>query len=221
MDRRPIAYRFLAVPVFVILMTGMVFLVPAKADEGLKFLGLGEYEKAEAIFNEILKGDAENIQAGYYLGISLLMQEKYKEALGIFQNLNDNLDNKDIMGNAEIPTRGQIKIGLVRAYLGLKNYPEALKYLNQAEADKADPVDLNTYKGAYYLELNENVKANETLEKALQLNSENPYTYYYAGIISIRLGNPQKAVKLLELFLFMTPYAPEAEHAKFLIDTLC
>ena len=69
--------------------------------------------------------------------------------------------------------------------------------------------------------MNENTRANEELEKALEMNSQNPYTYYYAGIVNIRLGNPQKAIKLFEMFLSMAPYVPEAKHARFLVDTLC
>jgi len=221
MNRKRLFYRFVFVSVMFIITSGVTLPAPSKAEDGLKFFSTGEYEKAEAIFNEILKGDAENVQAGYYLGLSLLMQEKYKEALGVFRNLKANIDIKAVMGNAETPTKGQIEIGLVRSYIGLKNYPEALKSLNEAEKAKADPIELHTYKGAYYLEINKNTSANEELEMALKLNPQNPYTYYYAGIANIRLGNPQKAVKLFEIFLNKAPFAPEAEHAKFLIDTLC
>ena len=216
MEKKSI-HRFLMVFAVLILASGISFHTLAKTEEGIESLSIGDFEKAEAIFEEILKGDAENVEAGYYLGQTLLMQEKYKEALGIFQNLKEKIDMK----NAGIPTRAQIEIGLAQSYLGLRNYPEALKCLNDAEAAKADPIDIHTFKGAYYLEVNENSKANEELEKALELKSQNPYTYYYAGIANIRLGNPQKAIKLFEMFLNMAPYAPEAKHAKFLIDTLC
>ena len=221
MKKTHFAYRFPAMTAVFILVIGMFFQIPVKAEEGLKFLSTGEFEKAEAIYNEILKGDAENIQAGYYLGISLLMQEKYKEALGIFRNLEDNLDNKAVMGATEIPTKGQVEIGLVRSYLGLKNYPEAVKHLATAEKAGTDPADLHTYRGVCYLETNKNAEAKEELEKAIELNSQNPHTYYYGGIANIRMGNPQRATELFKMFLQMAPYAPEAEHAKFLVDTLC
>ena len=221
MNRKSLIHSFLLAAVAFILVSGVSLNVMAKTEDGLKSFSIGEFEKAEAIFKEILKGDAENVQAGYYLGLSLLMQEKYDEALGTFQSLKANINNKEIMKDAEIPSKGQVEIGLVRANLGLKKYPEALKSIKSAEKAKADPIEIHTYKGAYYLEMNENTRANEELEKALELKSQNPYTYYYAGIASLRLGNPSKAVKLFETFLNMAPYAPEAEHAKFLVDTLC
>ena len=221
MTRSAWIYRFLLVSVVFIMINGMSLNVLAKTEEGLKSYSIGEFDKAEAIFREVLKGEADNAQAGYYLGLTLLMEEKFQEALGIFQNLKDNINNKEVMGNAEVPTKGQVEIGLVRTYLGLKNYTEAMNSLDAAETVKADPIDVHTYKGAYYLEKDENTRANEELEKAIELKSQNPYTYYYSGIVNIRLGNPQKAVKLFEKFLEMAPYAPEAGHAKFLIDTLC
>ena len=221
MNRRSLIKGFLFISVLSILLCGISLHALAKTEDGLKSLSIGEFEKAEAIFSEVLKGDPENAEAGYYLGLSLLMQEKFNEALGIFQKLEANIGNKAVMGNSGLPAKGQIQIGLVRSYLGLKNLPEALNSLNAAETAKADPIDIHTYKGAYYLEVNENTKANEELEKALEMKSQNPYTYYFSGIVNIRLGDPQKAVKLFEAFLRMAPYAPEAEHAKFLVDTLC
>jgi tetratricopeptide (TPR) repeat protein len=221
MNRKSLVHRFLIISAVFFLLGGVSLHVLADKESGIKSLSLGEFEKAEAIFSEILKGDADNVEAGYYLGLSLLLQEKFDEALGIFQNLKLNISNRALMKNTDIPTKGQVEIGLARSYLGLKNLPEALKCLDAAEKAKSDPIEVYTFKGAYYLEINENTKAKEELERALELKSQNPYTYYYAGIVNLRLGNPQKAIELFEMFLSMAPYVPEAEHAKFLIDTLC
>lgn len=221
MNIKSLISRFLLVSALFILISGISLHVLAKTEDGLTSFSLGEFGKAAAIFSEILKGDAGNVEAGYYLGLSLLMQEKYNEALDIFKNLKATMDNKTASGSAEMPTKGQVEIGIVRSYLGIKYYPEALKSLEAAEIAKADPIDIHTFKGAYFLEINENTKANEELEKALEMNSQNPYTFYYAGVANIRLGNPSKAVKLFEMFLNMAPYVPEAKHARFLVDTLC
>ena len=214
MNRKSFMTRLLFGSVIFVILCGMSLPAMAETEEGLNALSIGEFEKAEAIFSRVLKGDAENAEAGYYLGLSLLMQEKYNEALGVFKGLEAKVNN-------QVPAKGQVEIGLARSYLGLKNYPDALKCLKAAEAAKADSIDLHTYKGAYYLEVNENSRANEELEKALELKSQNPYTYYFAGIVNIRLGHPQKAVELFKVFLEMAPYVHEAEHAKFLVDTLC
>jgi cytochrome c-type biogenesis protein CcmH/NrfG len=221
MDKSKYINMFIVVSVVFALISGISLYAVAATEDGIHSYNIGEFHKAEALFREVLKGDADDIQAGYYLGMSLLMEEKFKEALGIFQNLEDNINNKAVIKDSDVPTKGQVEIGLVRSYLGLKKYPEALKSLDSAEKAKADPVDIHTYKGAYYLEMNENLKAQKELETALNQKSQNPYTYYFAGITYLRLGHPAKAVEQFKVFLQLAPYAPEAEHAKFLIDTLC
>ena len=221
MNKSTCIHRFVLVFVMFILVSGMSLYAMATTEEGIHSYSIGEFEKAEALFREVLKGDADDIQAGYYLGMSLLMQEKFKEALGIFQNLEDNINNKAVIKDTDVPTRGEVEIGLVRSYLGLKQYPDALKSIHAAERVKADPIDIHTYYGAYYLEMNENSRAQKELETALNQKSQNPYTYYFAGISYLRLGHPAKAVEMFKAFLKMAPYAPEAERAKFLIDTLC
>ena len=221
MKSTPRFIRFILALFVLVTACAMSGYVLADTEDGIHSYSIGEFEKAEAIFDDILKGDPDNVQTGYYMGLTLLMQEKYEKALGVFQNLKESIDKKKVMKNDSIPTKGQIEVGIVRAYLGLKKYPEALESINAAEKTKADPIDIHTYKGAYYLEINENSKADEELKKALDLNSKNPYTYYYAGIATLRMGNAAKAVKLLEIFLNLAPYAPEAEHTKYLVDTLC
>lgn len=221
MNKSTYISRFIVVSVVFALISGISLYAVAATEDGILSYNIGEFHKAEALFREVLKGNADDIQAGYYLGMTLLMEEKFKEALGIFQNLEDNINNKAVIKDTDVPTRGQVEIGLVRSYLGLKQYSDALKSIHAAERVKADPIDIHTYYGAYYLEMNENARAQKELETALNQKSQNPYTYYFAGISYLRLGHPAKAVEQFKVFLQLAPYAPEAEHAKFLIDTLC
>ena len=221
MNKSTYISRFIVVSVVFALISGISLYAVAATEDGILSYNIGEFHKAEALFREVLKGNADDIQAGYYLGMTLLMEEKFKEALGIFQNLEDNINNKAVIKDTDVPTRGQVEIGLVRSYLGLKQYSDALKSIHAAERVKADSIDIHTYYGAYYLEMNENARAQKELETALNQKSQNPYTYYFAGISYLRLGHPAKAVEQFKVFLQLAPYAPEAEHAKFLIDTLC
>ncbi len=209
---------FIGITAALIILTGNSLTVSAETEDGLKYLGIGDFKKAEALFNDILIDDAGNKKAAYYLGITCLLQENYTASLGIFNKLNDEIDNSS---SNKIPTKGQVEIGLVRSYLGLKKYDEAYKSLKAAEQAGVDQVEILTYKGAWHLEKNENQKAYDELEKAIKLKSNNPYTYYYAGVANMRMGKPQDAVKLFEHFLQMAPYVPEAKNAKILIDTLC
>ena len=204
----------LAFSAVVLFTSGMSMQVLAQTDQGIELYDSWEYEKAEKAFRRVLMQEPNDAQAGYYLGLSLLMQGKYNEALDVLQNAKAS-------GEAGLLDKGQLEIALTRAYLGLERYPEALERLKAAEMAKADPVDVHTFRGAYYLGKNSVKEAAQELEKAIEKESQNAYTYYYAGFAYLRLGNPANAVELFQMFLRLSPYAPEAGNVKFLINSLC
>lgn len=195
-------------PAFIISMQLPAF---AQTDTGIELYNYWEFKKAEDAFKKALEDDPGDTKADYYLGLSFLMQKKYSDAL-------DTLKKIDKTGS---PDRGRIKIALTRVYLGQKNLPEAMKCLKEAEKAKADPVDIHTFKGAYLLAKGDTEKAVKELDKAIELKSMNPYTYYHAGFAYLKNGDAKAATKLFEAFLQLAPYAPEAANVKFLIDSLC
>jgi len=213
--------KILALSAFILLISGISLQALAQTEKGIELYNSWEFNKAEQALREVLKNGPNDVQAGYYLGLSLLMQEKYQEALDAFQKTKSPVDKAALSGKAGIPDKGQLEIALTRAYLGLKKYPEMWECLEAAEKANANPADIHTFRGAYYLERNDVDNAAKELEKAIELDSLNAYAYYYAGYAHLRLGNPARAVDMFEMFLRLAPYAPEAGKAKFLIDSLC
>ncbi|HJX34004.1 MAG TPA: tetratricopeptide repeat protein [Desulfatiglandales bacterium] len=213
--------KILAFSAVVILISGMSLQVLAQTEKGIELYNSWEFNKAEEAFREVLKNRPDDAQAGYYLGLSLLMQEKYQEALDSFQKAKAHVDKAALSKKAGTPDKGQLEIALTRAYLGLKKYPEVWECLEAAEKANANPADIHTFRGAYYLERNNTENAVKELEKAIELDSLNAYAYYYAGYAYLRLGHPARAVDMFEMFLRLAPYAPEAGKAKFLVDSLC
>ena len=196
----------------------VVFLqLPAlgQTEKGMELFNSLEFKNAEDAFRSALVSDPQNIEAGYYLGMSLLMQGKYEEASSVFEKVKAS-------GEDNIPDKGRLEIALTHIYLELEKYPEALKSLDAAKKAKANPADIHAFQGAYYLEKNNDAKkALEELEKAIEMDSKNAYAYYYSGQAHVRLGHPAKAVQMLRMFLEIAPYAPEAEKAKIIVDALC
>jgi tetratricopeptide (TPR) repeat protein len=222
MNRSTTLCKILALSaVAVISIAGMSLQVMAQTGKGIELYNSWEFEKAEEALREVLKDEPADIQTCYYLGLSLLMQEKYQEALDMFQKAKTRLDKPALSEQSGIPDDGQLEIALTRAYLGLEKYAEAWECLKAAEKANANPADTHTFRGALYLEENEAEKAAEEVEKAIELDSHNAYAYYYAGYAYLRLGNPAKAVDMFKTFLLLAPYAPETGKAKFLIDSLC
>ncbi len=221
MDKSTKSYVILVFSAVVMLIGGMSLQIMAQTEKGIDLYNSWEYEKAEEALHKVLKKDPADVQAGYYLGLSLFMQGKYQEALDVLQKAKASMDKAAGSGEAEVPDKGQLEIALTQAYLGLKRIPEVLESLEAAEKAKANPVDIHTFRGAYYLEQNSVQEASQELEKAIELDSQNAYTYYYAGFAHLRLGDPAKAVQMFQVFLRLTPYAPEAEKTRFLVDSLC
>lgn len=213
--------KIFVLSVVFIFISGMSLQVLAQTEKGIELYNSWEFNKAEEALREVIKNDPVDVRAGYYLGLSLLMQEKHQEALDIFQEVKASVDKAALSGEAGIPDKGQLEIALTRVYLELDKYPEAWECLKAAEKAKADPADIHTFRGAYYIEMGDSKKAAEGLEKAIELDSQNAYAYYYAGHAYLRLGNPARAVQMFEMFLNLAPYAPEAVKAKALIDALC
>lgn len=214
MYKSVIKYR--TILLFAVLLSVFLIQPPvfAQTERGVDLFNYWDFKKAEDAFRKALKNNPGDNEASYYLGMSLIMQKRYQESLEVLKNIKDPEDG-------EIPDKGQLKIALARAYLGLKNYPEALEYLNVAEEVNANPIEYHTYRGAYYLEKKDAKRAAAELDKAIELGSKNPYTYYHAGFAYLSLGNPSDAVKAFEIFLQLAPYAPEAEAVSLIVGSLC
>lgn len=202
------------------------FIVPpgvmAQTEKGIALYNNWEYKRAEAVLSDQIEKNPADIKAGYYLGLALLMQEKKEEALKAFQKAKVSVKQAKISKND--PVRGQLEIALAWVCLDQKKTMEAWNHIKAAEKEKADPADIHTYRGAYYLEKGEVEKALGELEKAVELKSENPYTFFYAGIVFLRSERPTNvlnAVDMFKIFLELAPYAPEAEKIKFFVDNLC
>ena len=221
MDESTKLCKILVLSFVVMLIGGISLQVMAQTEKGIELFNSWEYENAEKTLQKALINEPTDVQARYYLGLSMLMQGKYQEALDILQKAKTSVDEAAASGKTGFPNKGQMEIALAQSYLGLKRIPEMLESLEAAEKAKANPVDILTFRGAYYLEENRVEEAAQVLEKAIELDSQNAYTYYYAGFAHLRQGNPAKAVQLFQMFLKLSPYAPEAEKTRFLVDSLC
>lgn len=194
-------------------MPGPVF---AQTEKGIELYHSWQYQEAEKVLRDALQANPQDDQASYYLGLSILLEQKYSEALDIFLKLEDERRSQ-----TTVPDRFQIQIALARAHLGLKEYPEAWKNLEAAKKDNAYSPDVYVYRGVYYLQQNKEKKAIKELEMAIGLDEENAYAHYYAGHAYLRSGNPARAVDMFKAFIQLAPQAPEAAKANALIAALC
>ncbi len=203
----------------------LAFLIPqqifAQSSKGIELYNQWQFEAAEKVLREALKADPSETQANYYLGLSVLMQEKYNEAINIFVKVKRSQDKADQRTRPAVPSEYQIQMAMARARLGLKQYDEAWKNLESAGIEDGKASDVYVYRGASYVLQGKNREALKELEKAIKLDGKNSYAYYYQGLAYYQSGQAAEAVTALKMFLQLEPNAPEAGKAKKIVVELC
>jgi tetratricopeptide (TPR) repeat protein len=192
----------------------------AQAKKGVDLYNSGQYLQAETVFREALKSNPKDTSNNYYLGLSVLLQDKHVEALDIFLKVQQSQDRAEQGKRPAIPDEYQINLAMARARLGLHQYADAWKNLEQARTKNASS-DVYVYRGIYYLHQEKLPEAIKELEKAISLDDKNAYAYYHAGLAYYEAGQADKAVSALKMFLQLHPGAPEAAKAKEIVVKLC
>jgi tetratricopeptide (TPR) repeat protein len=193
----------------------------AQTSKGISLCNSWEFKEAEKVLREALKTSPQDIQANYYLGMALLMQDKHEEALKTFLKVLADADNPGRKVKSPSPSNYEIHIALARTRLELKQNAEALKNLEAANKIRPNSLEVCVYRGLYYMNMKNVQKAIAELEKAISLNQKDAYAHYYAGRAYLQAGDPAHAVEELKIFLQLAPQAPEAVKAKALVDALC
>ncbi len=193
----------------------------AQTEKGIELYNSWQYKEAEQVLREAIKANPADIPANFHLGLSLLLGEKYGEALEILSKVANDRRKAESRAQSAIPDEFQIQIALARAHLGLKQYPEAWKNLEAAKKQHADAADVYVYRGVYYLQQDKIREAIKELDKAVDMDEPNAYAHYYAGHAYLHTGNVARAVEYFKMFIQLAPMAPEVEKARALISALC
>jgi tetratricopeptide (TPR) repeat protein len=136
--------KVLSVSFLFMAVVGLIF---AQTEKGIELYHSWQYQEAEKVLRDALQTDPQDVRASFYLGLSILLEQKYSEALDIFLKLDDERRTQ-----TTVPDTCQLQIALARAHLGLKEYPEAWKNLEAAKKDNAYSPDVYVYRGVYYLQ---------------------------------------------------------------------
>ena len=193
----------------------------AQEDSGIKAYNAGAYVDAEAKLRMTLLGDPMNITARYYLGLTLLHQQKLTEAVKELEQVKRGLKQAATESQLGVPDGYKVDLALGQTYLELQAYEKAWSALESARVENPRSSDVYLYHGIYYYRMKEYPKAVDDLERAIKLNSDNVYAYYYAGMAYSELGQPDKMVEVFKIFLQLAPNAPEAPDVKKRVDQAC
>jgi tetratricopeptide (TPR) repeat protein len=186
-----------------------------KIERARKLLADKDYKQAESIAREVLGEASENADANYLLGMSLLGQDRFKEA-------EDALLKADKAASSEgSPSTGPkpeaIQVGLARAYMDQKELDKAGEALARAEKMRPDDPDVYYYRGMLDAHRQDYAAAARDMDKAIELDPKRAYAYYYSGIAYNQIKRPDKMVERFQMFLKLAPDAPEAAKVRALL----
>jgi tetratricopeptide (TPR) repeat protein len=221
MNRRRTYHGVLVLSIVLCMAAAVPQQIFAQSQKGMELFNSWKFPEAEKVFREAVQANPKDIPSHFYLGLSLFLQDRHREALDVFLKVKSSQDKADQGSRPAVPSELQIQLALARTRLELKQYPEAWKNLESARMEDGTCSDVFVYRGAYYQQQEKNQEAIRELEKAINLDSKNPYAYYYEGLAYQQAGQPAKAVDALKMFVSLAPDAPEAAKAKELIAKLC
>jgi tetratricopeptide (TPR) repeat protein len=154
-------------------------------EKGWSKLSLGDHEGAEVALRKAIELSPNDTQAQALLGWALMHQEKYDEALKVFQNvLSKQPDN----------SLARINIGYIS--FKKKSFPEAIEHLSRAirlDNDRKATLYAHFYLGLVYLERDMFEDAQTFFEKTISLGPNLIEAYYELGRAFWFNGQQQEA----------------------------
>lgn len=158
---------------------------------GLAYFELGRFEEAAREARLALAADPDmvtaemnlGLSANAHLGLSLMNQEKYEEAIQCFKK-----NEKEFAA-----TFFNMGLALFRA----KRNKEALDYFKRATAIRPDDAEFLDLLGQTYTELGNYAAAEKHLRRSIELGPDEYWGYYDLGNLFLRLKDKRKEAKAL------------------------
>lgn len=170
---------------------------PALNDLALNYATLGEFSKAEPLLKEAIRANPSNMHAEYNLGLVALRLRDYKEAADAFERAR--------RGGFETPAN-QLFLAEATARFHLKEYGKAVQLLETTgSAGTYGSLLLLGSAQALAGDLPGSIK---TLQKASQLQPDDPQVYYRLALVFMLGRLDTEARHVLESGLKQIPNAP-------------
>ncbi|WP_445956300.1 tetratricopeptide repeat protein [Yeosuana sp.] len=158
--------------------TKVVFYEPSADvyfNRGNSKYALMDYEGAKEDYINALKLNSEFTEARYSLAVTKNDLKDYDSAIAD-------------LGILSVYNAPEVFLQLGRAYLGLKNYPIALKHYNAAVLINPDTKTLYA-RGLFFMDINYFKNAFDDFNAVIYLNKDYVPAYFFRGISSFLLGD--------------------------------
>ncbi len=175
----------------------------ANVDEGVTEYHKHQFAKAEGSLKAAAPDDA---RGQLYLARTLAANKKPGEAKAALERATE-----------AGATEAQVKTAQAAVAIEVRDVATAERLLNEAIAVDAEYSDAYHYRGQVRLSKKDFQGAAADLEKAIELDPNQPYHHYYAGMAYNGLKRPDKMVEHLQTYVRMAPDSPDADKVQSLL----
>ncbi len=154
------------------------------------------YEEAEKYFKIVIEKEPENINALYGLASALFIKQDYENAIKYYEKTLKN-------GKTRVIPEIVYKLGF--SYYKLKRYPEAVKYLTEAQNLGLIEEKLFIALGYSLIQVKRISDAMVAYQKALNINPFNYQTHNNIGVLYAQQKQYDKAIKEFKEALKIKP----------------
>ena len=199
-------------------MTGLLFALPgvvfaADLQKGIELFQARKHGEAAAELREVVKEAPDNVTARYYLGLTLMELKEYEPAA-------EHLRQAEQQRAEARPRMDQIRAGLAQVYTEQQRYEEAQRLIDEALKENDKSAEAYFAQGKLGVHRKDYAAAVPALERAIELDPNNAYAHYYAGIAYSNERRPDRMANEFQLFLKLAPDAPEADKVKSLLRSV-
>lgn len=164
---------------------------------GLLHLDMSSWVEAEEDFRQLLHYGENAGRNRYYLGLALLGQEKYQEAIEIMSPISESS-----------PVFAEAVMQLAYLYRQAGQLEQATAALEKVLAQDIHKPEIYYYLTSFYADGGQLEKAAQTLAAGLTHFPDDIELLYQSAVISEKLGDRQKALEMMNRVLELDP-----EHA--------
>jgi tetratricopeptide (TPR) repeat protein len=184
-------------------------LLSANLQTGVDFYHTQRYQQAEQEFRGLTGTEPGNADAHFYLGMTLIEQNKVEEARAEFQKANEASLSAD-----------KQKVAQARLQMAEQQMDQALGTLDEAAAMSSDNPEIYFNRGLVRANRQDFPAAVQDFEKTLALAPHDARAHYYVGMAYNRTGRPDKMVEHFQIFLKQAPDSPDAPKVRSLLRTV-
>jgi eukaryotic-like serine/threonine-protein kinase len=201
---------------------------PDPGDEGvdpltkaLTLLEERQFETALALFLDLRRQDAENLEIEVHIGKCYEELQRYGEALQAFKSAAQRMEagsSPSPPGKRNHPLAA-VYASMGDIYLRQNKFPEAVAVLKKSLAFDPSDHEMAYKAGDLLFAAGKTSEAIPYYELALRLKPDCAVCYRQLGYASLKQGDTKAAVRNLGKYLEMAPDAPEALEIKEILQS--